>query len=266
MAAKNGKSAQDRNRLQAFQAKQELVKEKSLRRRRDNQIAGIAALAAVAIAVVSQLSYFTAGPGAQPSSSATPSPSVSASVNSAKVPSTSLAQDRTWTGSMMLNNVSLGLSLDGKKAPQAVANFISLSKKNFFANTKCHRLVTSQIFVLQCGDPKADGTGGPGYSWGPIENAPTDALYKTGYLAMARQSQNGSSMGSQFFIVYKDSNIPADSAGGYTVFGKITSGLSEAMKPILAAGVVPAVKDGVSTAQVDGKPVAAAVIGKIVLN
>jgi peptidyl-prolyl cis-trans isomerase B (cyclophilin B) len=160
---------------------------------------------------------------------------------------------------MKLNGSDLGLSLDGKAAPQAVANFITLAKKGFYNNVTCHRLTTAGIYVLQCGDPKGDGTGGPGYSFGPIENAPAGDLYKTGYLAMARQGGNGSSMGSQFFIVFKDSPIPSDAAGGYTVFGKITSGLN-VVTAIAAKG-----SDN-SNGQGDGHPKVATTIGSIKLN
>ena len=79
--------------------------------------------------------------------------------------------------------------------------------------------------MLQCGDPNGDGTGGPGYSYGPIENAPADGVYPAGTIAMARQPQNAYSKGSQFFIVYDDTTLPADAAGGYTVIGQVTSGL-----------------------------------------
>lgn len=130
-----------------------------------------------------------------------------------------------------------------EKAPQAVANFVTLAKKGFFNQVSCHRLTTAGIFVLQCGDPTGTGTGGPGYSFGPIENAPADAVYKTGALAMARQSAKGDSMGSQFFIVYKDSTIPSDAAGGYTVFGEITSGI-ESVQKIARAGVEGGGSDG----------------------
>ena len=88
--------------------------------------------------------------------------------------------------------------------------------------------------MLQCGDPTGTGTGGPGYSYGPVENAPKDDVYPAGTVAMARQGGNGNSMGSQFFLVYKDSTIPSDAAGGYTVFGKITGGLTRLEK--VAAG------------------------------
>ena len=158
---------------------------------------------------------------------------------------------------MNVAGTDLGIQLDGKSAPQAVANFITLAKQGFFNGLNCHRLTTEGIFVLQCGDPNGDGTGGPGYNWGPIENAPVDNIYKTGVLAMARVGNNASSMGSQFFIVYKDSPIPADSVGGYTVFGKITSGL-EAVTKVAAAGVA----GGGS----DGKPALQAKLGAISLK
>ncbi len=87
--------------------------------------------------------------------------------------------------------------------------------------------------------PGGTGGGGPGYSWGPIENAPTDDVYPAGTIAMARVGNDGASMGSQFFLVYEDSTIPSDSAGGYTVFGHITSGL-DVVTTIADAGTVDA--------------------------
>jgi peptidyl-prolyl cis-trans isomerase B (cyclophilin B) len=64
-------------------------------------------------------------------------------------------------------------------------------------------------------------------------------------------------MGSQFFIVYKDSPIPADSVGGYTVFGKVTSGLS---------AVTKIAKAGVAGGGSDGKPALEAKLGAINLK
>lgn len=165
---------------------------------------------------------------------------------------------------MALNGQAVALTLDGKNAPQATANFIDLARKGFFTDISCHRLTTFGIYVLQCGDPKGDGTGGPGYSFGPIENAPVSNLYLTGDLAMARQGNNASSMGSQFFIVYKDSTIPADAVGGYTVFGHVSTTLSDVMKPILAAGVTGV--DQAGKPATDGKPVLPVKIGAITVK
>jgi peptidyl-prolyl cis-trans isomerase B (cyclophilin B) len=144
---------------------------------------------------------------------------------------------------MQVGEANLELELDGVNAPQAVANFLALSEKGFYEGVSCHRLVTDGIFVLQCGDPSGNGSGGPGYNFGPIENAPADDTYVTGSLAMARVGGDGSSMGSQFFIVYQDSRIPSDAAGGYTIFGKITSGLDQ-LEPVISAGVEGGASDG----------------------
>lgn len=153
-----------------------------------------------------------------------------------EVPDPALAEDRTWQGELRTTAGDLTLELDGAAAPQAVASFVTLADDGFFDGTTCHRLVTSGIFVLQCGDPTGTGTGGPGYAFGPIENAPDDDVYPAGTVAMARQGNDAASMGSQFFLVYEDSTIPADTAGGYTVLGTITSGM-DVLQDVADAGI-----------------------------
>ncbi|MFM6971921.1 MAG: peptidylprolyl isomerase [Rhodoluna sp.] len=229
-------SAADRTRK--FEQHQLEIAERSKQRTRDNRFAIIASAGAVVVALALQFSYFSFGPGY-----VNPTASTSAKPNVAAVPQPELSQNRAWTGTMEVGNQKLSITLDGAKAPQAVANFLALNNQHFFNGISCHRLTTAGIFVLQCGDPNGDGTGGPGYNWGPIENAPADNLYKKGVLAMARRGGDGSSMGSQFFIVYQDSVIPSDNAGGYTVFGEITKGLDK-LSPIFDAGVVDGKSDG----------------------
>ncbi|MFC8597701.1 peptidylprolyl isomerase [Isoptericola sp. NPDC057191] len=157
------------------------------------------------------------------------------------------AEDRTWTATLDLcangTESPVALELDGAAAPQAVASFVSLAKRGYYDDTPCHRLTTAGIYVLQCGDPTGTGTGGPGYSYGPIENAPADNVYPAGTVAMARSGGDGESMGSQFFVVYKDSTIPSDTAGGYTVLGTVTSGL-DAVQAVADAGETNGTGDG----------------------
>jgi peptidyl-prolyl cis-trans isomerase B (cyclophilin B) len=160
-------------------------------------------------------------------------------------PDPSLAEGRTWTATIATSCGPISLELYGDKAPAAVASFVQLARDGFWAGTPCHRLTTENIFVLQCGDPTGTGTGGPGYSFGPVENAPADNLYPTGTLAMARQGGNAESQGSQFFLVYQDSMIPADAAGGYSVFGRVTQGL-EIVQQIADGGLAA---DGVAPAR-----------------
>lgn len=231
------------------QHKAEVAKKASIRKN-DNRFSLMVSAGAVALALILQLAYFGFGPG-----KTEPTPEVSA--NSALVPAASLAEGREWSGTIEVGGKKLELTLDGAAAPQAVSNFLSLANKNFYTDVSCHRLTTAGIFVLQCGDPNGDGTGGPGYSFGPIENAPAEDLYKEGYLAMARRGGDGSSMGSQFFIVYADSTIPSDDAGGYTVFGKITKGLS---------GLDSAIKAGTEDGSGDGKPAQEIKLGAIALQ
>jgi peptidyl-prolyl cis-trans isomerase B (cyclophilin B) len=243
--------------LADFEAKQSQAKAAVVRKKSDNNRAIVLSIAALAVAGLLQFAYFGFGPGA---STSTPEALASASPiaeNSPLVPKPGLAQGRVWSGSMELSGSTLDFQVDGKSAPQATANFITLAKQGFFKDLNCHRLTTAGIYVLQCGDPVGNGTGGPGYNWGPIENAPLDNVYKTGVLAMARVGGDASSMGSQFFIVYQDSMIPSDAVGGYTVFGEITGGL-DAVKKIAAAGV-----DGGAS---DGKPSVEAKLGAISLK
>ncbi|GAB4068764.1 peptidylprolyl isomerase [Angustibacter speluncae] len=159
-------------------------------------------------------------------------------------PDPSVAEGRTWTATITTTCGDITLELDGALAPQSVANFVQLARDGFYDSTPCHRLTVEGIFVLQCGDPTGTGQGGPGYSWGPIENAPADDLYPAGTLAMARVGGDAESQGSQFFLVYEDSTIPSDEAGGYSVFGRITGGLDIVQK--IAAGGVGA--DGTAPA------------------
>ena len=241
MSTKKKATGISSDRLEAFEAKQKLEVAKASRRKADNRLAVMFGAGAVVFALVGQLAYFTFGPGSITES--TESADADPVENSELVPSPALAESRIWTGSMLVGDASLELELDGVNAPQAVANFLDLSSKGFFEGVSCHRLVTDGIFVLQCGDPQGNGSGGPGYNFGPIENAPSDDSYKTGVLAMARVGGDGNSMGSQFFIVYQDSRIPSDAAGGYTVFGTITAGLDQ-LAPIIEAGVEGGASDG----------------------
>jgi peptidyl-prolyl cis-trans isomerase B (cyclophilin B) len=254
--SKNDREARlARERLRAYQARQTVHETGLKRRRRDNVVAGIAIVVVAAAAVGLQLAYFSAGPGkpaAKPTSTssatATPTPTATGS-NQGDVPDKSLAAGRDWTGTLTLNkNIPLGVTLDGKAAPQAASAVISLVQKGFYTGTVCHRLTTGDTFkVLQCGGAKtvaAGPTGGPGFSYGPIENAPTDNQYKKGVIAMARESGNAYSNGSQFFIVYGDTTIPADDAGGYTVVGTVTSGLDKLISTVTSKGTVDGSQDG----------------------
>ena len=223
-----------RNRLKQYNARQTVHTTQTKRRKRDNIIAIAAVLVVAAAATFFQVNYFTAGPGAP-----VPSPSASAPVAQTvgDVPSPALSENRTWTGSLTLNDVALSIELDGAAAPQGVASFVGDVQSGYFTGKTCHRLVDSpgSAQLIQCGS--IDGAGGadPDYSFGPIENAAADDLYKTGTIALARGKNLPDSQGHQFFITFGDSTFPSDEAGGYTVIGKVTAGL-EGLTKITSAG------------------------------
>jgi len=244
VAAKtNPKSAKsDRDRLRSFQARQENFERQRARRRHDNRLWGIVAAVAIVIAVGAQVG-FSLTVGSTPHASSSP--------NAHGLADKSLAQGKSWNATLSLNGIALGITLDGAAAPQAVSSTIQLAKEGFYNGVSCHRLTTSGIFVLQCGDPKGDGTGGPGYEYGPIENAPANDVYPVGTVAMARQGGNASSQGSQFFIVYADSTIPSDSAGGYTVIGHVTSGLDTLITSVITKGVTSGTEKPVVPTTID---------------
>jgi len=142
-------------------------------------------------------------------------------------------------------DITLGLSLDGSKAPQAVAGWVQDAEDGYYTGKSCHRLATSEGFsFLQCGSLDGTGAGDPSFSYGPIENAPADNIYPAGTIAMARASGNAYSNGHQFFIVTADTTLPSDAAGGYTVVGMITSGLDQLIAQITSAGIDPDKLDG----------------------
>jgi peptidyl-prolyl cis-trans isomerase B (cyclophilin B) len=237
--------------LASYQAKQDLIKERKSIAIKDNRVSLLLAAGALLVAFVGQVVYFNVGPGSESADVIEPTDD---SGSEYSLPSPDLAEGRSWQSTIELNGSPVSLELDGANAPQAVANFVSLSRAGYFENVTCHRVVTEGIYVLQCGDPSGDGTGGPGYNFGPIENAPADDIYAAGVLAMARRGGDPASMGSQFFIVYQQSTIPSDAAGGYTVFGRVTAGLD----------VVQAIaKTGTADGSSDGRPAIEVRLGNV---
>lgn len=226
MPSKNRQREYERRRHEKWLARQEEIRAR--RRRRWVAVAVAVGLIALVAAIVLVIEATRSDdPPEDPQTIGEPT---------ADPPDPALAEDRTWTAVMQTSEGDITLELDGAAAPQAVASFVTLADGGFFDGTNCHRLTTQGIFVLQCGDPTGTGAGGPDYRFGPIENAPADDLYPAGTLAMARVGGDGSSMGSQFFLVYDDSTIPADEAGGYTVFGRIVDGM-DVLQQVADAGV-----------------------------
>jgi peptidyl-prolyl cis-trans isomerase B (cyclophilin B) len=228
-----------RERLRRYTARQEIHTGQLQRRRRDNLLAVGAVLVVAALATVTQIFYFSSGPGMptpEPTASAGATPPPGANVGD--IPDPSLAEGRTWTGTLALNGLDLGIELDGAAAPQAVASFIVSARDGYYQNKTCHRLVSSDTAgLIQCGS--IDGVGGTDttYAFGPVENGSPDGVYPAGTIAMARAADNAYSQGRQFFITFGDSQLPDDSVGGYTIIGHVTSGLDQLITGIAGGGI-----------------------------
>ena len=127
----------------------------------------------------------------------------------------------TFTIAMNDGSVIYG-ELYPEKTPESVGNFISLANSNFYDGLIFHRVIPG--FMIQGGDPKGDGTGGPGYaikgefSANGVEN---DLSHVRGVLSMARSSAMDSA-GSQFFIMHADSDYLD---GNYAAFGFVLGGM-----------------------------------------
>lgn len=114
----------------------------------------------------------------------------------------------------LANGQTVVIELFGDDAPKAVSNFITLANDHFYDGLTFHRVEPG--FVAQGGDPKGNGTGGPGYQF---EDEPVSRDYTQGIVAMANAGPNTN--GSQFFIMLADTPLPKQ----YTIFGKVTSGI-----------------------------------------
>jgi peptidyl-prolyl cis-trans isomerase B (cyclophilin B) len=210
---------------------------------------GVVVVIAAVVLVVTQVGGNDSTTAAAPSPSASASTSAvsgdctytkgteAATKSAGQPPNAKVATTGTATVDVVTTQGNMTFSLDRAKAPCTVNSFLFLAGKKYFDNTPCHRVTTGASFgVLQCGDPGGTGGGSPGYTF--KDELDPNGKYTTGVLAMANSGPNTN--GSQFFVVYKDTQL----APNYTIFGKVTKGLDVVDK---------VAKGGAQTGQ-DGKP------------
>lgn len=168
----------------------------------------------------------------------------------ASAPATSgVATTGTAVATLHMAAGDVKLTLNRQAAPCTVNSFVSLAQQGYFNATKCHRLTTEGLYVLQCGDPSATGSGGPGYRFN--DELTGHETYPAGTVAMANAGANTN--GSQFFLVYKDTQLQPN----YTVFGHLDPASLAVVQKIAAKGSNP---DG------DGVPIADAGITSVTLG
>jgi len=232
---------------------------RAAKRRRNQQIAAVVVAVLVIVGGIALLSSQLGGddtteatPGSSASASASVTPSSSASPSASPSssatgtggctytksgtaskdvglptydPAKAASYKKPFTVDLATDQGDITLAMAADKAPCTTNSFKHLAEAKYFDGTSCHRLTTNNIFVLQCGDPTATGSGGPGYQFGE-ENLPAEGEnnYPAGTVAMANAGTGTN--GSQFFLVYKDTTLPAN----YTIFGTVTHGLDVVQK------------------------------------
>lgn len=235
-----------------YERQQERRSSETARRRRRQRILAIATVAVVVVgalvwAGVSLRSDET--PAASEPVASAPAEAAPATSLVCREPGTPRANTLSWdeapttepqpgTLTLATNCGDIVIEVAADAAPRTVASAAFLAAEGFYDATSCHRLTTAGIFVLQCGDPAGDGTGGPGYAL-PDENLPAaDGVnYPAGTVAMANAGPGTG--GSQFFLVYEDTTLPP----GYTVWGTVTQGL-DIVQGVAEAGVADGATDG----------------------
>ncbi len=284
MAGKSERQRRQARERYRRQQEQRLVRQQKVRRR---ALAGTGAVLAAALLASLLLVFLPGGSHKKPSASASSSPSASPTASATTVaepathctytaaspvarkvsfPPATPDYTSTYQATINTNLGKITLNLLNSKATCTVNSFVHLAEAGYFNKTQCHRLVTSGIYVLQCGDPYATattkltcsttgtvGTGTPGYAFAS-ENL-TGAKYTAGTVAMANEG-SATTNGSQFFIVYKDST--SGLSASYTPFATVSSGL----------GIVQNVAKGGYSCQymVSGQPEGGAPKKKVIID
>src|SRR3989344_2674664 len=128
--------------------------------------------------------------------------------------SMTIDQNKKYSATLHTSAGDIVINLNAKGTPITVNNFVNLAQDKFYDNTIFHRVIDG--FMIQGGDPKGDGTGGPGYRFA---DEPFTGEYTRGTVAMANAGPNTN--GSQFFIMHATYPLPKN----YVIFGSVVSGL-----------------------------------------
>jgi peptidyl-prolyl cis-trans isomerase B (cyclophilin B) len=182
-----------------------------------------------------------------PGTTAAPTPCPAADGSSPKTPTFAAPMTmcidpaKTYTATVETNKGTFTATLDPAKAPNTVNNFVGLARYHYYDETPCHRIIKD--FVVQCGDPTGQGTGGPGYEF--ADELPQAGAYKVGALAMANSGPNTN--GSQFFVITGDQGAQLPS--NYSLFGQVSDGFDTTVKAMEAAANPDPSKNGVPPAE-----------------
>jgi len=234
-------SKRSRERQLAKLAARRQAERDAQRGRRQRALATVAIIVGVVLVGAIGVFAFGGDGGDQASPSPSESPSASASPSATpiacgakapkdagqtkptfkKTPAMTIDPAKTYVATMATSCGKIVIELDAEHAPIGVNSFVFLAKKGFYDGLTFHRVV--QGFVIQGGDPKGDGTGGPGYQFA-TETSPKVTFDSAGLIAYA--NSGGDTNGSQFFITLGPTPQLDPSANqSFTIFGHVIKGL-----------------------------------------
>lgn len=137
----------------------------------------------------------------------------------ARPPEHQIDESKIYRATITTDRGTIVAELDPRLASRSVNNFVGLARQGFYDGLTFHRVVPE--FVIQGGDPKGDGTGGPGYKFG---DEPVQAEYHLGAVAMANAGPDTN--GSQFFVCIDDCTRKLSK--DYNLFGYVVEGIDVA--------------------------------------
>ncbi len=165
-----------------------------------------------------------------------------------QAPNMQIDTAKAYTATLKTSLGDIVVALHADKTPKTANNFVVLARSGFYNNTPFHRVI--QGFMIQGGDPKGNGTGGPGYQF---DDEPFEGEYLRGTVAMANAGPNTN--GSQFFIMHADYSLPK----AYIIFGQVISGM-EVVDAIASAPVKAGAGGEAST------PVSPVLVSEVVIT
>lgn len=150
----------------------------------------------------------------QPNSDSVTNSSDTSMQGNTQAPAMEIDTNKSYTAVLNTSEGPIRIALNDDQTPVTVNNFVSLARKGFYDGTIFHRVIDG--FMIQGGDPKGDGTGGPGYRFADED---FEGEYTRGTVAMANAGPDTN--GSQFFIMHEDYDLPKN----YVIFGYVAEGM-----------------------------------------
>ena len=184
-----------------------------------------------------------------PTNIPTATPTASMTKTYSSPPSMTIDPNKTYTATIVTDKGTMVVPLFAKDTPVTVNNFVFLARAGFYNNTIFHRVIKG--FMIQGGDPRGDGTGGPGYKF---DDEKITRDYTRGTIAMANSGPNTN--GSQFFIMHATTPLPKQ----YVIYGAIDSSDSASLATLDAIANAPVIDNGMGE---DSKPVTPTVLQSI---